>query len=124
MRATPGPGHPGQVAQRGEGFQVQRLEGRAGNPEPAVVVLAALADNVTDGRGAGLAREGDDGVAVVADESSAEGADPRISLVIEVDTIDILVGQTVFTGEAVQNHVILGLRLGAETARQEQRYTR
>ena len=76
------------------------------------------------GRGAGLAREGDDGVAVVADESSAEGADPRISLVIEVDTIDILVGQTVFAGEAVQNHVILGLRLGAETARQEQRYTR
>ena len=81
-------------------------------------------NDVADGGGPGLAREREDGVAVIADKASAEGADPRVPLVVEVDTVNILVGQSVFAGEAVQDHIILGLRLGEEAARQKQRDTR
>ena len=114
MRTTPGHGHSGKFAQRSEGLQVHQLEPRrTRNPEPAIVVLATLADDVAHGLCPSLAGEGEEGISVVSDKPAAEGADPSVPPGIEVDAVDILVRKAVLTGESVHHQVILRTRLGA-----------
>ena len=116
MRAAPGLGHPGDVVQGSEGFHVHHFQRRTGNPDPAVVVLAALADDVSDGPRSCFAGESQEGIAVVPNKTAAEGADPCVPAVIKVNTVDVLVRQPVLAREPAYDHVILGLSLGVEPA--------
>ena len=120
MCAAPRPGHAGKVVQRREAFHVHDLQHGARNPEPAVVVLAAVADDVADGPRARFAGKRQEGISVVPDETTSEGADPRVSAFIETDSVDVLVRQPVLAREPVYDHVILGLCLGVEPAWQGQ----
>ena len=113
MRTAPGLGYAGDLLDQGQGLQVQDAQAvGVGDPEPSEPVFAALADDVSDGFRVILSRESDEGIPVVADQSSSEGADPGEPLAVEIDTIDILVRQTVLPGQPFDDQIVLCTGLG------------
>ena len=120
MGMPPRPGHPGERIHPGKRFQVQDVHpARRGDPQPAEAVFAALVDEVVDERRIRLRRVLDEGIAVVPDQPSAEGADPGEALAVEVDSVDILVRQPALPGQSVDDEIVFRLRVGQEPSGEE-----
>ena len=115
MGDPPGPGHAGKGVHQGEGLQVDDVHAsRRGDPQPAESIFNALVDKVADERRIRLGREPYERVPVVADQSSSEGADPGVPLVVEVDSVDILVRKPVLSGQPMDDEIVFRVRLGLE----------
>ena len=122
VRPPPRPGHPGDRFDQSERLQVEDVHAsRRGDPQPSKVIFTALVDKVVDEFRIRLRRELDEGIAIVADQPSAEGADPGVPLAVEVDSVDILVRKPALPGQPVDDEVVFRSRLrGKSSGKQEQ----
>ena len=119
------------VSRPGEGYSVQDIV--RNEPQASVGVPVHVSrrvrtpprpghpGDVVDEFRIRLRRELDEGIAIVADQPSAEGADPGVALAVKIDSVDILVRQSALPGQPVDNEVVFRSRLRRKpSGKQEQ----
>ena len=120
MGEPPLPGHSGKRVDQGKRFQVQDVHAsRRGDPQSSEAIFTALVDKVIDKRRVRLCRELDEGIAVVSDQAPAEGADPGVSLAVEIDPVDILVRKSALPGQSIDDQVVFRVRFGMKLSGDE-----